>query len=189
MGKNKSPAASPRRRPWRLLRLAILWAQKGGAFKQRHFFHIRLLPNYLRNNLRRSDAAGSLHFRERQLSFDDTPTFHFKMRRPASFRLPRIPCITPSVNFDDDDDNEISWENYRKMKLLEARSSRNHEKRSDGSDLLEEEDEDMEEEEEEEEQEIDSRAERFIMEFYDQMKLQRQISYLEYDEMLHRGTS
>ncbi|KAB2056677.1 hypothetical protein ES319_A11G119100v1 [Gossypium barbadense] len=38
-----------------------------------------------------------------------------------------------------------------------------------------------------EEEEIDSKAGKFIANFYEQMKLQRQISYLEYTEMLNRG--
>ena len=41
----------------------------------------------------------------------------------------------------------------------------------------------------EEEEEIDSKAEEFIARFYDQMKLQRQISYLQYNEMLERSMS
>ncbi|KAI6694644.1 hypothetical protein NL676_022354 [Syzygium grande] len=41
----------------------------------------------------------------------------------------------------------------------------------------------------EEERGIDSRAEEFIDKFYEQIKLQWQMSYLQYKEMLNRSAS
>ncbi|KAI0530948.1 hypothetical protein KFK09_000497 [Dendrobium nobile] len=173
--KNGSPATH--RRPWRLLRLALFWARKGAAFKQRIFLNFK--------NLRRADR---LHYWEREFSFDDTPAFHFKINRPASLRLPRIPCITPSFSFDDD--KEIFVERSKAMKLLEAGFGM-EDQHNDEIDLeissSKLDTDAVEKAEELEEQEIDSRAENFIMEFYEQIKLQRQISYLQYNEMLDRG--
>ncbi|KAH0470535.1 hypothetical protein IEQ34_000258 [Dendrobium chrysotoxum] len=175
--KNGSPAAH--RRPWRLLRLALFWARKGAAFKQRIFLNFK--------NLRRADR---LHYWEREFSFDDTPAFHFKINLPASLRLPRIPCITPSISFDDDE--EIIFERCKAMKLLEAgfcmEDQHNDEIDLETSSSISDTGA-VEKAEGQEEQEIDSRAENFIMEFYEQIKLQRQISYLEYNEMLDRGLS
>ncbi|PKA48403.1 hypothetical protein AXF42_Ash020966 [Apostasia shenzhenica] len=160
-------------RAWRILRLALLWARKGGAFKQRLLLDLKNL-----HPRGASAASNRLRYFERQFSFDETPAFHFKMHRPASLRHLRIPCITPAVAFDDDDD-EIIFERCREMRFLESRENGDDEKdQSDGDGV---------EEGEETEDEIDSRAEKFIVEFYEQMKLQRQISYLEYDEMLQRG--
>ncbi|KAG9131942.1 hypothetical protein Leryth_023252 [Lithospermum erythrorhizon] len=37
--------------------------------------------------------------------------------------------------------------------------------------------------------EIDLKAEKFIAAFYEQMKFQRQVSYLQYNEMLNRSVN
>ena len=163
------------RKAWNVLRLALLWARKGGVFKRRIMMELRQYIQRLGNNARRDQ----LHYGERELSFDKTPIFHVKMnRRSASmrFRLPNIPCITnPQVDFDYDDDfieeQAYGYDDGRKSFLK-------------GQD--EDDDDDDEEEEEEivpsceQEDGIDSRAEEFIAKFYAQMKLQRQISYLQY---------
>ncbi|KAL7198200.1 hypothetical protein ACSBR2_020674 [Camellia fascicularis] len=38
-------------------------------------------------------------------------------------------------------------------------------------------------------EENDLKAEQFIAKFYEQMKMQRQVSYLQYNEMIDRGTN
>ncbi|XP_020597467.1 uncharacterized protein LOC110037214 [Phalaenopsis equestris] len=185
MGKKiKSPAA--RRRLWHLLHLALLWARKGDAFK-RLFIELRLLPSYLKN-LRHGNAANRLRYCEREFSFEDTPAFHLKFNR-----LARIPCIAPSVSFDDDE--EIFVERSKALRLWAAGAGEEDEHHDDeldaGSSSSMSDLEAVEDgrEEGDGEIEIDSRAECFIMKFYEQMKLQRQISYLEYNDMLHRGMS
>lgn len=89
-----------------------------------------------------------------------------------------LPCITPQVDFDyvsdgdhDYDSEACGYDDSGRMSFLKGE----------------------EEEEEmaacEEDQGIDLRAEEFIAKFYEQMKLQRQISFLQYNEMQNRGTS
>lgn len=137
---------------------------------------LRLVPRFLKNlgNSRRD----SIHYGEHELSFDETPIFHVKMHRPGSmrFKMPHIPCINPEVDFDYDfelgggdgvaaGDEE---EEARKSFLLGVDED------DCGCDGAEE---------------IDVKAEEFIAKFYAQMKLQRQISFLQYKEMQNRGTS
>nr|GLL30605.1 uncharacterized protein LOC109191254 [Ipomoea trifida] len=145
---------------WNLVRVALLWARKGGVFKNR-LLMFKDLPKCVKSlHDHRHSAAGylhrrrdpcALHYGERQFSFDDTPIIHVKMHRPASlrFRMPHIPCINPPVDFDFDFDG---LSNDADDQIC-----------CDGDDGGEE---------------IDSKAEQFIAKFYDQIKLQRQISYL-----------
>ncbi|KAG0488086.1 hypothetical protein HPP92_006897 [Vanilla planifolia] len=178
--KNKTMVAG---RAWRLIRLALLWARKGGAFKPRVFLDLRLFLSQLKNLLPVNAGDGGrshLHYHEREFSFDDTPVFHFKTHRSSSLRLPRIPCITPSFSFEDDD--EILLE---RLKLSKADATRECE--HNGFDDKEEgSDSEASGAVEEEEEGIDSRAERFIMEFYERMTAQRDRACLEYSEMLRR---
>ncbi|XP_041022223.1 uncharacterized protein LOC121263416 isoform X3 [Juglans microcarpa x Juglans regia] len=142
------------RRALNILRLALLWARKGGVFKRRIMVELRLLPKFIRSLAHSSRRDDRIHYTERELSFDETPIFHVKMHRPGRlrFHLPNIPCITPQVDFDydfagsDDHDDVYGYDH-------------------------------------EEEDGIDLRAEEFIAKFHEQMKLQRQISYLQYKEM------
>nr|GME09853.1 uncharacterized protein LOC109191254 [Ipomoea batatas] len=157
---------------WNLVRVALLWARKGGVFKNR-LLMFKDLPKCVKSlHDHRHSAAGylhrrrdpcALHYGERQFSFDDTPIIHVKMHRPASlrFRMPHIPCINPPVDFDFDFDG-LSNGDADDQICCEA---------DDGG------------------EEIDSKAEQFIAKFYDQIKLQRQISYLRYNEMLARGAN
>ncbi|KAL1550278.1 hypothetical protein AAHA92_18260 [Salvia divinorum] len=154
----KSSARS--RRAWDVLRLALLWARRGGAFKNRLAINMRLLQKGIRK-LRHSHHHGTPHG-ERELSFDDTPVIHVKMHRPASLRF-IIPCIKPQVDFDYDFDFDDD-ESYGYGAALE-------EAEEEVIGIGEECDE-----------EIDLKAEEFIANFYKQMKLQRQISYLQYNE-------
>ena len=180
-------------RAWSLLRLALLWTRKGGVFKRRLMMDLRVVPKFLKGlghtTAPRHDQIS--HYKERELSFDETPIFHVKMHRPASMRF-LLPCISSEeVDFDydfsiDEYDGVYSYYSGRKSY----------------STCSEEEEEEREEEKEcgyegcdekspypLEEEGIDSKAEKFIAKFYEQMKLQRQVSYLEYTEMINRGTS
>ncbi|KAE8009405.1 hypothetical protein FH972_005842 [Carpinus fangiana] len=167
-------------RAWNILRLALLWTRKGGVFKRRLITELRHLPKYVRGL---GWGAGSRHdqiyYGERELSFDKTPIFNVKIHRPASMRF-HLPCITPQVDFDyvsdgdhDNYDDEVcGYDDSGRMSFLKGK-----------------EEEDEEEMAACEEEGIDLRAEEFIAKFYEQMKLQRQISFLQYNEMQNRGTS
>ncbi|KAL4361287.1 hypothetical protein GQ457_04G029120 [Hibiscus cannabinus] len=194
MPKKSSDAAA--QRAWRLLRLLLLWTRKSGVFKRRLVMELRSVPKFLKG-LGHTTAASptpqshQIHFKERQLSFDETPIFHVKMHRPASMRF-LLPCISPEeVDFDydfgvdgDGDDGVYGYDGGSKSNSRGAgveeqgkgREDETKEKNSPRPLPAEEEG-------------IDSKADKFIAQFYEQMKLQRQISYLEYTEMLNRGAS
>ncbi|KAK4441814.1 hypothetical protein Salat_0516300 [Sesamum alatum] len=180
------------RRAWDILRLALLWARKGGVFRNRLVISLNGLQKGMRK-LRHSKETprGALVYGERELSFDDTPVIHVKMHRPSSlrFKLPQIPCIKPHVDFDYDFefDDEINEEMCYGGAVDHAKRASNFLK---GAEEEEEDDEDEQEEMNAAGDEgIDSKAEEFIAKFYEQMKLQRQISYLQYNDMLNRGCS
>ncbi|KAI7990488.1 hypothetical protein LOK49_LG12G00860 [Camellia lanceoleosa] len=194
MQTKKSSAAQ---RAWNVLRLALLWARKKGVFKIRRLMKdLRLFPKFLKtiahssNSRRRSATA--IHYGERQLSFDNTPIIHVKMHRPSSmrFKMPRVPCINhPPVYFDydfesngdndyvvncdciDDDDDDGARKSFLK--------SGNEIDREICEVMIIACDDEG----------IDIKAEQFIAKFYEQMKMQRQVSYLQYNEMINRGTS
>lgn len=196
------------RRAWNILRLALLWARKGGVFKNRLMMDLRLLPKFIIKNLRNSNnhhQRGALHYGDRELSFDDTPVIHVRMHRPSSmrFKMPHIPCINPHVDFDydfgcssdydqeddnvnggyDNDDDDIV---ARKSFLMAADHHRQQPGSDNGCDLDKCEETDCGTPCDEG---IDSKAEEFIARFYQQMKLQRQMSYLQYTEMISRGAN
>ncbi|KAK9282260.1 hypothetical protein L1049_005174 [Liquidambar formosana] len=180
MAKKKCDLAQ---RAWNILRLALLWARKGGVFRRRFMMDLSVIPKYFKSL--KHTTGDSIHYGEREFSFDDTPTIHFKMHRPASlrFKMPHIPCINPQVNFDYD----FEFENERRDGVYNDDEGRK-------SFLKYRDDEDYGCEVREEiapceEEGIDAKAEEFIAKFYKQMKLQRQISYLQYHEMLSRGAS
>lgn len=172
MGMKKGNVAQ---RAWKLLRVAWLWTRKGGVFRRRLVVELRLLPKYLKQ-LSHTSPPPQIYYCERQFSFDNTPLFHLNMSRPSSlrFHLPRIPCINPPLDFDYDFDVpdlhsdhqiEYGYEGTQDMELGTAQQQ------------------------EEDEEGIDRRAEEFIAKFYEQMKLQRQISYLQYHDTPHTHTS
>lgn len=173
MRKNNQSEIS--RKAWNILRLALLWARKGGVFKRRLAMDLSKFLHTLRRHCNADAAAIRYHYGEREFSFDDTPVFHVKMHRPSSlqwFRLPRIPCIHPQVvdfdyDFNIDDNDSFYLENGE-----EARQSflRNEEEEMIASSTVVACEDDGEG--------IDMKAEEFIAKFYQQMKLQRQISLL-----------
>lgn len=115
-----------------------------------------------------------IRYGERQLSFDDTPVIHLRMSRPASLRF-MIPCIKPEVvDFDYDfgnDDDDVGWGSYGgRRSFLGCKAGDHGEER---------ENEECEEQGmvENEDEGIDVKAEEFIANFYQQIKLQREISF------------
>ncbi|KAJ4914714.1 hypothetical protein Rs2_00264 [Raphanus sativus] len=182
MGESKKKSISiATKRAWNLVRMALLWGRKGGIFKKWHMFelrnlvskHLKALAHHHSNSV---DTGRYLsRYGEKQLSFDETPVFNVKMHRPASMRF-LLPCIAPPVDFDydfelDRRDNDDT-EDVRSYGYYD--DSRN-EKCDGAADKYYQ-------NEEEDEEGVDVRADEFIANFYQQMKLQRQISYLQYKE-------
>ncbi|XP_055815149.1 uncharacterized protein LOC129884905 [Solanum dulcamara] len=175
------------RRAWNVLRLSLLWARKGGIFKNKHLVDLRLLPKYIKSLRHNNDHYRTLHYGEREFSFDDTPIFHVKMHRPASlrFKMPNIPCIKPQVDVDFDFDNDYERDDEMYPDNNNDDTPRKSFLSTDG-----EEDEYVSCEMSEEiiasadDEAIDMKAEEFIAKFYEQIKLQRQLSYLQYHEKL-----
>ncbi|XP_058188392.1 uncharacterized protein LOC131305473 [Rhododendron vialii] len=169
------PKKKSANRAWNLLRLALLWARKGGVFKHGLMLDLRLFPKFLKSGLigQSSTQRAAIYYGERELSFDDTPIIHVKMRRPSSlrFRLPHIPCINPQVDFDFNfnfDDNKDLLSRY-KYEYDEGRKSFSNGDDDENCEVCEDEG-------------IDAKAEQFIAKFYEQMRMQRQVSYLQYNE-------
>lgn len=175
----RSPSFS--RRAWSLVRLTLLWARKGSLFRRRLMVELRLVPKLIRSighigNPRR-DQIGR-YMRERELSFDETPVVHVKMHRPHSMRFllaPYIPCINPQIDFDCDFEGDgaegtYGWESSDIALRRSFIEDAGLECGQAGDD------------EAEEGEGIDRRAEEFIARFYEQMKLQRQISLLQYNQ-------
>ncbi|PKU79676.1 uncharacterized protein LOC110098846 [Dendrobium catenatum] len=165
MGKKTSTVAG---RAWRLLRLPLLRTRKGAELKPRSLDDSRALN---------SDTYIS-HYSEREFSFDDTPSYQSKTHH-RSASLCFLPCLTPTADFESDED----WDSIEK-KYMEVEESD-----QDLNDHIIDEEEDrdsqtswsdatLEKVVDEEDQEIDSRAEKFITEFYEKIKLQRHYSPL-----------
>lgn len=205
MQKNKSVVVA--RRAWHFLRLALLWARKGGGFSRNSrlmlmLAHLRLFPKHLiKKAIRNSNhqrGPGALAYGDRELSFDETPVIHLKMHRPSSlrFKMPNIPCINPQVmdfHYDFGPDDDDDYYNHDDQDLV---SSKSFLKAAAAADHDENEDHDNHYGFQEinspsptSDEGIDLKAERFIAKFYHQIKLQRQISYLQYNEMITRGAS
>ncbi|RCV45184.1 hypothetical protein SETIT_9G432800v2 [Setaria italica] len=203
-------------RAWRLLRLAVLWARRGGAAHS-----LRLLRTLRRHGhglgLGGGGARGDrLRHGEREFSIDETPAFRF--RTPSARVLRLIPCIapeTPGLYGDDryffrdaaaraleEDDAEAYGSSYGADQLGSERAGGDEEEEEElscycaygGGD-----DEQLLERAvaescrastaAEEDAGVDVKADEFIARFYAQMKLQRQISWLQYNEMMQRSVS
>ncbi|VFQ78559.1 unnamed protein product [Cuscuta campestris] len=165
---------------WNLVRVALLrWAREGSGFRSRaQQLAVKFVKSLhgRRSRRRRLDSSyAALRRGERQFSFGSTPV----ARRPAPLRLklPRIPCIgDPRVDFDfrstdEDDDYTMESREY---------GSSDHSGFFEESSATDDYGGD----------EIDQKAEQFIASFYEQIKLQRQISYLQrHSELLSISTS
>ncbi|XP_020582189.1 uncharacterized protein LOC110025855 [Phalaenopsis equestris] len=165
MGK-KTPTVACR--AWRLLRLPLLWTRKGFDLKPRSLDDdSRLLK------LETYPSRCS----EREFSFDDTPSNQFK-KHHRSVSLCLLPCLAPSVDFEGEDEDELFLRKSREdsdeldpgRRMVEAEED--WDSQSCWSEAM------TEKGEGEEEEEIDSRAEKFITEFYQQIKLQPRFSPL-----------
>ncbi|GMQ00493.1 hypothetical protein CsSME_00047568 [Camellia sinensis var. sinensis] len=192
MQTKKSSAAQ---RAWNILRLALLWARKGGVFKiRRLMMDLRLFPKFLKtiahSSTSRRRSAIAIHYSERQLSFDNTPIIHVKMHRPSSMRLkmPRIPCINHSpVDFDYDFESNGDNDYVVNCDCIDDDDGARKSFLKSGDEIHRKVCEEMIIACDDEG--IDIKAEQFIAKFYEQMKMQRQASYLQYNEMINRGTS
>ncbi|KFK30792.1 hypothetical protein AALP_AA6G026500 [Arabis alpina] len=163
--KKKISRSAITHKAWSLVRMALLWGRKGGVFKKWPLLELRnLLSKQLKaltHHHNNSSDRYLSHYGERQLSFDETPLFNVKkkkMHRPTNSMSFLFPCIAPPVDF------EYGFEMDRQDYSDEVRSYGYDEYCTD----------------EEEDKEVDVRAEEFIAKFYEQIKLQRQISYLAY---------
>ncbi|KAG6415243.1 hypothetical protein SASPL_122649 [Salvia splendens] len=147
-------------RAWELLR-ALLCTRRGELCRNRaaitrSAFHklFKKIGAYAAR-----DSRTALLYGDHEISFQRTPVVHVRMHRaPAALRLklPHIPCVTPQVDHDwEDEDDEVWCDPVRRNCLLKE------EEMSDESD-----------------EGIDERAEEFITKFYEEMKQQRQISYV-----------
>ncbi|GFQ02457.1 hypothetical protein PHJA_002389600 [Phtheirospermum japonicum] len=148
------------RRVWNIVRLALLWARKGGILRNKHRLAISFskLTRKLIHHYSSDPRGGALAYGDHEFSFDETPIYLVKMRRRSNslrFKLPHIPCINPHLDFDNYDDGEGN------------------------EDELEDE---MNNGDCDDDEGIDLKAEEFIANFYEEMKLQRQISYLQYNK-------
>ncbi|KAL0700558.1 hypothetical protein Bca4012_056680 [Brassica carinata] len=143
--------------------MALLWRRKGGIFKKWHMFELRsLVSKHLKTVAHHSNSVDSVRYLgEKQLSFDETPTF-------------LLPCIAPPVDFDYDfelDRQDTDAEDVRSYGYYDDSCNEKCDRAADNYQL-----------EEEDEKGVDVRADEFIANFYQQMRLQRQISYLQYKE-------
>ncbi|XP_074584589.1 uncharacterized protein LOC141840489 [Curcuma longa] len=168
-------------RAWRLLRLALLWMRKGGAFRRGGFVGLRL-GDYIKSLKSGGQRAEQFRFGEREFSFEETPIIRFKT---PSARFLCFPCIAAPAADEDFflvheqdrstttgywvDDGETSSDGEAAPEWLEL-----DEKDAQGGEELEG---------------IDSKAEQFIAKFYEQIKMQRQVSRIQYDEMLLRSVN
>ncbi|CAI9774287.1 unnamed protein product [Fraxinus pennsylvanica] len=167
------------RRAWKIIRLALLWAREGGVFRKRPAISLNTLPKYIKNLRHGGRGGGPLIYGERELSFDATPLIHVKMHRPSSlqFKMPHIPCINNPQVLDFEYDFDFNGSEEEIEMDYDNGVEEQYSNGCDGDD------------ENGCDDEIDLKAEEFIAKFYRQMKLQRQISYLQYNEMLTRGAS
>lgn len=178
-------------RAWRLLRLAVLWARRGGAAHS-----LRLLRTLRRHGhgLGAGARRDRLRYGEREFSIDETPAFRF--RTPSARVLRLIPCIAPAApdtpglygddryffsaaRVEEEGDDDAGHYCYgggdeELMERVVAEACRASTAAGEGG---------------EDDAGVDVRADEFIARFYAQMKLQRQISWLQYNEMMERSIS
>ncbi|XP_031498139.1 uncharacterized protein LOC116262784 [Nymphaea colorata] len=184
----KQQSSSFAARAWSFLRFALLWSRKSSAFRRRLILNLRMMPNYLKN-LR---SSGSNFNGEREYSIEETPIFRLKFHKNVKKQghFPRIPCINAPIEVEGEDffydhrsyhcdEDDVDGDGDEVVDQGSGSSSGEKKGASfsggqDGS---------------WKEEEVDLKADEFIAEFYRQMKLQRQISYLQYKEMLDRGAS
>lgn len=168
MSKKSSVVAQ---RAWDLLR-ELLWERKVDLHKSKvaltfNIFH-RLIRKIV-HSTNKTRRAGALLYGDHEFSFGHTPVVHVRMHRPKTTLPFRVPCIQPRVDdhdwFDDEDENE--GEDEDAMWGDRVHVHRTCFLKEEGSEMSDESAEG-----------IDRKAEEFIAKFYEEMKQQRQISYL-----------
>ncbi|OMO56082.1 hypothetical protein CCACVL1_26777 [Corchorus capsularis] len=135
-----------------LLRLALLWARKVGRLKVKRI---------------NGDHKEQIRYWERQLSFDRTPD-HRALKKDRSMGSMRFlfPCVGAKegeFKYDFDADGVYGNGSRRESYLTEEEEETDEEESNRDR-------EGFEKKSQFEEEGIDSRAEKFIAEFYDQMK-------------------
>ncbi|KAM0947614.1 hypothetical protein DsansV1_C07g0069321 [Dioscorea sansibarensis] len=140
----RKKTATVRGRAWRLIRIALIWARKGCAFKKSLLVSLKLAFNNMTHHQK------SIRYFERDRSHDNN--------------------VISSISYDhhkevDDDGIEEEEEQQQQQQ---------------GGD---------DDEEVEQLEGIDSQAEEFIAKFYQDMKLQSQVSLIQYNDMLLRSIS
>ncbi|KAG0483499.1 hypothetical protein HPP92_011583 [Vanilla planifolia] len=163
MGNKKTSSVASR--AWRLLRFAFLWGRRDRTLKQRSLIRPRII--------KRASYSYRLHYSEREFSFDDTPARHFKTHNRSASLGRLLPCITPTAASVADDD-EFDEGRVLFHSCTEAEDSGDHDRADDDEDdewgshasCCTTSSSDVEEEE------IDTKAEKFITDFYKQMRLQ-----------------
>ena len=176
-------------RAWRLMRLAVLWARKGSAA---HLHGLRLLTALRRARGRKDQLR--YYGGEREFSIHETPAFRFRTRSARVLRF--IPCIAPAVP----DTPACCYGSGEEDRYFFCDGARDRDDEgccSVGRDYYEggEPSESVGDEqlleqamaEGGEDAGVDVKADEFIAKFYAQMKLQRQISWLQYNEMMQRS--
>ncbi|CAN0885405.1 hypothetical protein LINGRAHAP2_LOCUS15115 [Linum grandiflorum] len=166
-------------RAWNVLRLALISARKGGVLRRRLVMNLRSLKPAASNSSHHQQQLG--FYGERQFSFEKTPLFEFKTQhhRPAASLRFILPCFAPSCkadSFDFDLPKECTNDHGEEFE------EQSEDQSSSFDSSLEDQDYDDDDDDEEETEGVDSRPDKFIAQFYQQMKLQRQISYLEYNK-------
>lgn len=127
----------------------------------------------------RQRAEQQLHFGEREFSFQETPIIHFKT---PSARFLCFPCIAAPAA--DEDFFMVHKQDRRSTSTTSGYSI------GDGEvapEWLELDEKDVQGEEELEG--IDRKAEQFIAKFYEQIKMQRQVSWIQYNDMLLKSVN
>ncbi|XP_039129934.1 uncharacterized protein LOC120266375 [Dioscorea cayenensis subsp. rotundata] len=178
MTMKKKKTTTMRGRAWRLIRIALIWARKGGAFKQSLLLSLKLAFKNITNYHQKS-----IHYLEREFSFDETPSFRFKLHRP------HFPCIGFPDDHDQDNDDAVFFFSGHDNNVNNSISYDHHKNDDDNGIKEEEQQEDNDDDEVEQLEGINSQAEEFIAKFYQEMKLQRQVSFIQYNDMLLRSIS
>ncbi|KAL4182136.1 hypothetical protein AMTRI_Chr12g241000 [Amborella trichopoda] len=154
-------------RAWSMIRLA-LWARKGGIFKRGFMGGLK----FLSRGPRHSEITS-------YLSFGDSPTVPLNLPRS----IVKFPCMNPSITLDNDDcDTDIDSDGVDDRYGAGYDHDHGDDHCHQGSYYDGDGDGDGD-------ASVDSKADEFIERFYQQMRLQRQLSCLKYNEMLHRGIS
>ncbi|KAG6488490.1 uncharacterized protein LOC122004959 [Zingiber officinale] len=168
---------------WKLLRLALLWTRKGGAFRRGGAFVGLRLGDYIKSLKSGGRRAEQLHFGEREFSFEETPILRFKT---PSARFLCFPCIAAPAA----DEDYFFNVHGQDRSATTGYWIDDGETSSDGEVAPEWRELDEQDVRGEEELEgIDSKAEQFIAKFYEQIKMQRQVSWIQYNDMLLRSVN